>query len=52
MQDLHVVSWWQNRGQSKPKALPTSAFGRPLLKPAKPAEESEALVGDRPGGNA
>jgi hypothetical protein len=28
-------TWWQRRGQVKPKALPTSAFGRPLLKPAK-----------------
>ena len=26
---------WQRRGQQKPKAIPTSAFGRPLLKPAK-----------------
>ena len=26
---------WQRRGQQKPKAVPTSAFGRPLLKPAK-----------------
>jgi len=25
--------WWQNRGKEKPKALPTSAYGRPLVKP-------------------
>ncbi len=28
-------TWWQRRGQTKPKAIPTSAYGRPLLKPAK-----------------
>ena len=27
--------FWQNRGKVKPKELPVSAFGRPLLKPAK-----------------
>ena len=25
--------WWQNRGKAKPKELPTSAYGRPLVKP-------------------
>ncbi|MGD9797176.1 MAG: hypothetical protein AB7H43_10995 [Acidimicrobiia bacterium] len=36
-----MVLWsaWQKRGQSKPKALPRSAFGRPLLKPAARASE-------------
>ena len=31
-----VVLWakWQNRGQEKPKELPTSAYGRPLVKKA------------------
>jgi hypothetical protein len=24
--------WWQNRGKQKPKELPTSAYGRPLVK--------------------
>jgi predicted permease len=40
---IFLWSYWQNRGKSKPKALPTSAFGRPLLKPAKPsADETES----------
>jgi hypothetical protein len=30
---IAVWSIWQNRGKTKPKALPTSAFGRPLAKP-------------------
>lgn len=31
-----VVLWsqWQNRGKEKPKELPTSAYGRPLVKKA------------------
>jgi hypothetical protein len=31
---LHVWMWmyWQNRGREKPKELPTSAYGRPLVK--------------------
>ena len=31
----HVGLWmyWQNRGKAKPKELPTSAYGRPLVKP-------------------
>jgi hypothetical protein len=31
-----VVYWsiWQNRGKEKPKELPTSAYGRPLVKRA------------------
>jgi hypothetical protein len=28
-------TYWQRRGRTQPKALPTSAFGRPLLRPAK-----------------
>jgi hypothetical protein len=31
---IALWSIWQKRGQTKPKALPRSAFGRPLLKPA------------------
>ena len=27
-----LFSIWQNRGKSKPKEIPTSAFGRPLVK--------------------
>ena len=30
-------AWWQNRGKAKPKALPTSAYGRPLTKPSRAA---------------
>ena len=26
-------TWWQKRHSSKPKELPTSAYGRPLVKP-------------------
>jgi hypothetical protein len=31
-----IVMWsqWQGRGQEKPKELPTSAYGRPLVKKA------------------
>lgn len=30
-----IALWmlWQNRGKEKPKELPTSAYGRPLVKP-------------------
>jgi hypothetical protein len=36
---IALWSVWQKRGQTKPKALPRSAFGRPLLKPAsRPTE--------------
>ena len=28
-----LFMFWQNRGKSKPKELPTSAYGRPLVKP-------------------
>jgi hypothetical protein len=33
---VQIALWsiWQKRGQTKAKALPRSAFGRPLLKPA------------------
>jgi hypothetical protein len=34
---MALWSAWQKRGQTKPKALPRSAFGRPLLKPASRA---------------
>ena len=32
----HIALWsaWQNRGKEKPKELPTSAYGRPLVKRA------------------
>ena len=32
----HVVLWmmWQNRGKARPKEIPTSAYGRPLVKKA------------------
>jgi formate hydrogenlyase subunit 3/multisubunit Na+/H+ antiporter MnhD subunit len=31
---VQIALWamWQNRGKSKPKEIPTSAFGRPLVK--------------------
>jgi hypothetical protein len=31
---LHVMAWvlWQNRGTAKPAELPTSDYGRPLVK--------------------
>jgi hypothetical protein len=35
-----LFAWWQKRGQAKPKALPTSAYGRPLLKPQPAAVEA------------
>ena len=37
---INVKLWaaWQNRGKTKPKALPTSAYGRPLIKPAPVGE--------------
>jgi hypothetical protein len=35
---IFLWSFWQSRGKTKPKALPTSAFGRPLLKPARRGE--------------
>jgi hypothetical protein len=33
---MHVAMWaiWQNRAKEKPKALPTSQFGRPLVRQA------------------
>ena len=30
---IALWSIWQNRGKEKPKELPTSAYGRPLVKP-------------------
>ena len=29
---MALFAMWQNRGKSKPKEIPTSAFGRPLVK--------------------
>ena len=29
---IALWSMWQNRGKAKPKEIPTSAFGRPLVK--------------------
>jgi hypothetical protein len=29
---IYLASWWQKRGQAKPKELPTSTYGRPLVK--------------------
>jgi hypothetical protein len=29
---MYLWSKWQKRGQAKPKEIPTSAFGRPLVK--------------------
>jgi Na+-driven multidrug efflux pump len=29
---IALFAMWQNRGKSKPKEIPTSAFGRPLVK--------------------
>ena len=33
---IHVgmFVWWQKRGQAKPKEIPTSPYGRPLVKKA------------------
>jgi len=39
---MALWAMWQNRGKSKPKEIPTSAFGRPLVK-AEP-EKIEAVV--------
>jgi hypothetical protein len=43
---IYLWSFWQNRGKSKPKALPTSAFGRPLLKPAPKVSEPVGVGSD------
>jgi hypothetical protein len=29
---IYVFSWWQKRGRVKPAELPTSTFGRPLVR--------------------
>jgi hypothetical protein len=29
---IYLWSWWQNRGKAKPAELPTSRYGRPLVK--------------------
>ena len=34
---IALWSMWQNRGKSKPKEIPTSAFGRPLVKAGETA---------------
>ena len=31
---MWLAVWWQKRGQVKPKELPTSTYGRPLVKKA------------------
>jgi hypothetical protein len=31
---LYLAVWWQKRGDVKPKELPTSTYGRPLVKKA------------------
>ena len=31
---LYIAIWWQKRGVVKPKELPTSTYGRPLVKKA------------------
>lgn len=31
---IFVAVWWQKRGEVKPKELPTSTYGRPLVKKA------------------
>jgi hypothetical protein len=31
---IYLAIWWQKRGEVKPKALPTSTYGRPLVKKA------------------
>lgn len=31
---MYLAVWWQKRGDVKPKELPTSTFGRPLVKKA------------------
>ncbi len=32
--NIFIVVWWQNRGKVAPKELPTSTYGRPLVKRA------------------
>jgi hypothetical protein len=34
---IALWSMWQNRGKKKPKEIPTSAFGRPLVKAGETA---------------
>ena len=29
---IYMFSWWQKRGRAKPAELPTSTFGRPLVR--------------------
>lgn len=29
---IYLFAWWQKRGTAKPKALPTSTYGRPLVR--------------------
>ena len=31
---MYLAIWWQKRGDVKPKELPTSSYGRPLVKKA------------------
>ena len=31
---IYIAVWWQKRGQVAPKELPTSTYGRPLVKKA------------------
>jgi hypothetical protein len=31
---IYLAIWWQKRGDVKPKELPTSTYGRPLVKKA------------------
>lgn len=31
---IYLAVWWQKRGDVKPKELPTSSYGRPLVKKA------------------
>jgi hypothetical protein len=31
---IFIAVWWQKRGEVKPKELPTSTYGRPLVKKA------------------
>ena len=37
---MALWSMWQKRGASKPKEIPTSAFGRPLVKAEAPKAEA------------
>ena len=32
--NIWLAIWWQKRGDVKPKELPTSTYGRPLVKKA------------------